>query len=112
MPLRKPQHLGAYTDTALVEGLNGDLVALSRLAEDIGDGNETVLEDELAGGGCTDSELVLFLAEGEAGRIFLDKKCGDALVSGGAVDGGEDDEEAGLLCVGDPELLSIEDVSI
>ena len=34
-------------------------------------------EDERAGGAAADAELVLFLADGEAGRAFLDEEGGE-----------------------------------
>ncbi len=71
-------------------------------------GNAAVFQDEFASGGSANSQLVFFLADGETGKIFLDQKCGDALVSLRRVDGGEEDEEAGFFGVGDPELAAVE----
>ena len=110
--LGEAEHLGADADAAFVEGLDGDLVAFAGFAEDLRGRDDAVAEDELAGAGGADAELVFFFAESEAGGVFFDEEGGDAFVAGGGVEGGEDDEDAGLFGVGDPELLAVEDVVV
>src|SRR5439155_22094243 len=68
-----------------------------------------VLEDKLARRGGADAELVLLLADREAGEVALDQERGDSLVAGVGVRVGKDDEEAGLVRVRDPQLLAVED---
>jgi hypothetical protein len=91
--LGRADHLRADADAALVEGLDGDLVALAHLAEHVLLGDLAVLEDQLAGARRADAELVLLLADGEALEAALDEEGRDALVALRRVDVGEDDEE-------------------
>ena len=104
------EHLRADADAAFVQGLDGDFVALAGFAEHVVRGHAAVVEDQLAGAGGADSELVLLVADGESGRVFLDEECGDSLIAGGGVEGGEDDEEAGLGGVRDPKFAAVEEV--
>ena len=78
----------------------------------MGVGEKAISKNEFAGAGGADAELVLFFAEGEAGGVLVDEEGGDAFVAGCGVDGGEDDVEACLFGVGDPELLAVEDVAV
>ncbi len=98
--------LCADADAALVQGLDGDLVSLADRAEHVGDRDDAVVENQLAGRARTDAELVLFSADGEPGRGALDEERGDAAVGARGIDGGEDEKEPGLEGVGDPELAS------
>ena len=110
--LREADHLRADADAAFVERLDGDLVALADLAEHVRSRHAAVLEDQLARAARTDAELVFLLADREAGRVALDQERRDALVAGAGIDVGEDDEEVGLVAVGDPELAAVEDVVV
>ena len=84
-------------------------MALADLAEQVVGGDFAVGQDQRAGGGAADAELVLFLADGEAGRAALDQEGGEILASRRS-DLGEDGEEVGEAAVGDPHLLAVEDV--
>ena len=110
--LRQAEHLRADADAALVERLDRDLVALADLAEHVGRGHDAVVEEQLAGAAGADAELVFLLADGEAGRAALDEERRDAVVAGVGIDGGEDDEEVGLVGVGDPQLAADERVGV
>ena len=103
-PLGDAHHLGADPDASFVEGLDGDLVALADLAQDVLARDADALQDQLASGGRADAELVLLLAHREPGEVALHQEGGDPLVVLRGVHGGEDDEELGLGGVGDPEL--------
>src|SRR5690606_32536218 len=61
--LSDAEHLRADADAAFVQGLDGDLVAPPRLPQHLVGADDAVVEDELAGAGGTDAELVLFLAD-------------------------------------------------
>src|SRR5580704_13715438 len=108
--LREAEHLGSDTDPSFVQGLNSDLVSLAGLAQYVLFGHAAVFEDQLACRGSSDAQLVFFLAYCESGKILLHKKGSDAFVSGRRIKGRENDEEASLTGVGDPELLAIEHV--
>ncbi len=96
----------AELEAADVEDVEGDVVALAGLAQQIFDGHLAIGEDERAGGGAADAELVLLRADGEAGSAALDEEGGEFF----AVDFGEDGEEVGETGVGDPHLLAVQDV--
>ena len=102
--LRQADHLRADADAPFVERLDGDLVALAELTEYGGARHLTILEDQLAGAARPYPELVLFLADREAGRPTLDDERRDAAIAGLGIHRGEDDEEVGFVAVGDPEL--------
>ena len=106
----QPDHLRADADAAFVQRLDGDLVSLADFAQHILLRHAAVFENQLAGGRGADAQLVFLLADGESGEIFLDHEGGDAFVSGRGIDGGEEDEDAGFLAVGDPELAAVENV--
>src|SRR5207302_8302039 len=93
------EHLCADADATLVQRLDGDLVALAGLAQDVLLRHAAVFEDQLARGGGPDAELVLLLADGEAGEVALDEKGGNALVAGVGVGVGEDDEDTRFMGV-------------
>ena len=98
-------HLGADADPSFVQRLDGDLVALACLPQDVFLRHAAVFEDQLARGRRADAELVLLLPHREAGEVALDEERGDPLVTGVGVSVGEDDEDSGLEGVGDPQFL-------
>src|SRR5262249_19766595 len=55
--LRQPDHLRADADAPLVQRLDGDLVALADLAEDVRARHAAVVEDQLARAARADAEL-------------------------------------------------------
>jgi hypothetical protein len=94
------------------QGFDGDLVAFADFSEDVGGGHPAVVEEELAGGGGADAELVFLLADGEAGGFTLDEEGRDALIAGRGINRSEDDEEASFGGVGDPELAAVDHVIV
>src|SRR6266849_3990448 len=74
-------HLRAYGDTALVERLDGDLVAFSDLAHYVLARHAAVVQDQLAGRRGANAEFVLFLADLESRKIPFDEKRRNAAVS-------------------------------
>ena len=79
--LREADHLRADADAAFVERLDGDLVALADLAEDVRRRHAALLEQQLAGAARADAELVFLLADREPGEAALDEERGDAAVA-------------------------------
>lgn len=65
---------------ASTERRHGDFESRSGLAEEVAFGHDAVLEDEVAGGRAADAELVLFLAERQAGGRLGHDERRDALV--------------------------------
>ena len=81
------RHLGgsqrgrAQFVAADVEDVEGDVMALADLAQQVGRGNHAVGEDEWAGGRAANAQLVLLLADGEAGRAAFDEEGGELFFS-------------------------------
>ena len=105
---RHAHHLRANADAPFIERLDRHLVALAHFAQHVGLGNAAIFQNQFARGRGADAELVLFLPHGESGRLCLHQKRGDAFVAQLAVDGGEHDEQAGFLGVGDPKFAAIQ----
>ena len=72
----------------------------------------TVFEYELARAAGTDAQLVLFTTDRETGRTAFYEKGGDAVVAGRWINSGEDDEQAGFVGVGDPQLAARQDPTV
>src|SRR5438105_7275948 len=104
--LRQADHLRADADAPFVQRLDRDLVAFADLAEDVRARDAALVEQQLAGAARADTELVLFFADGEPFDAALDEKRSDAAITGLRIHIREDDEEAGLVAVGDPQLAS------
>jgi len=66
------------------------------------------MEHQLAGGRGPDAELVLLLADAEAGEITLHHECSNPLIPLSGIHRGKHDVEARLLGIRDPELLPVE----
>jgi len=109
---RQPDHLRADADTPFVERLNGDLVAFANVAEDVCTRHPALIEEELARAAGANPELVLLPADRKAGGAPFDEKRRDAAIARGRVDVGEDDEEVGLVGVGDPEFAALNRVAV
>ena len=56
--------------------------------------------------------LSSFLPTVNPGKVLLDDERGDAFVSGGRIDRGQQDEHSRFLAVGDPQLLAVEDILV
>ena len=106
--MRDAEHLGGDANTAFVQGFDGDFVAAAEFSDHVRGGHEAVFENQLAGAGGADAQLVLFLAYGEPLKPRLDDEAGNAAVPGGGINGGEENKQAGFARVGDPELAPIE----
>ena len=105
------QHLRADADAAFVQRFDGDLISLAHFAEQVGLGHFAIFQDQLAGGGSANAQLVFFLTDAEAGKVFLDDKGSDAFVSGGRIDRGHENENPRFLAVGDPKFAAVQNVS-
>jgi uncharacterized protein (DUF2237 family) len=106
--LRNADHLRANAHAALVENLNGNLVALALLANQVGRGHLDVVKVDRARRRGLDAELLLLLGNLDA-HALLDGKGRNALVALRGVALREDNEELGLGRVGDPHLAAVDD---
>mmetsp|Transcript_107946 Transcript_107946/g.300101 ORF Transcript_107946/g.300101 Transcript_107946/m.300101 type:complete len:273 (+) Transcript_107946:390-1208(+) len=106
--LGEANHLGADADAALVEEADGHLIPLADLAQHRARGHATGVEVQLAGRRGADAQLVLLLADLQAGVVALHHKSRDAAVRFRRIGIGEDDEEPRLHGVGDPALAPLE----
>src|SRR5581483_7006806 len=79
--LREADHLRANPDAPLVERFDRDLVAFADFAKDVRPRHAALLEQQFARAARADAELVLLLADGEAGGAALHEERGDAAVS-------------------------------
>src|SRR5439155_7724579 len=104
------QHLRANADAAFVQRFDGDLISLAYFAEQVGLGHFAIFQDQLAGGGSANAQLVFFLTDAEAGKVFLHDKGSDAFVSGGRIDRGKKNENPRFLAVGDPKFAAVQNV--
>src|SRR5579883_2992356 len=104
----KTDHLCADGNTAFVQSFDCDFVAFADFAQDVRFGDFAIVEDEFAGGRGANAELVFMAADAEAGEISLDEECGDAAISGGGIDGGEENEDARFGGIADPELAAVD----
>ena len=95
-------------EAADVEDVEGDLVPLADLAQQVLPGDGGIGQDERPGGRALDAQLLLLRAQADAGGPFLDDEGGEVL----AVDLGEDDVEVGEARVGQPHLLAVEDPAL
>src|SRR2546423_13582361 len=84
--LREADHLRADADAPFVQRLDGDLVAFADFTQHVRARDAALLEQQLAGAARADAQLVLFLADGEAGRAALDQKRRHAAVARVRVD--------------------------
>ena len=107
--LRETDHLGANTDTALVEDLNGNLVALAFLANEVLDRHLDLVKVDSAGATGADTELALLLGNLDA-HVLGHGKGRDTLVALRGITLGEHNEELSLSRVGDPHLAAVDDV--
>ena len=69
-----PDHLRANPDPAFVQRLDRDLVALPDRPEHVFLGHAAPIEDQLGGARRPDAQLVLLLADREAGEVPLDQE--------------------------------------
>src|SRR5208337_4575971 len=105
---RQADHLRTDADAAFVQRFYGDLVALTNFAEHIVLRHPAIFQNQFAGAGGADAELVFLLADGKAGKSLVHDERRDALVSCRRIDRGQQDEDAGFLAIGDPQLLAVE----
>ncbi len=107
-----PHGEGRHRGPGVLEGLHGDVEALSLLAQPVLDRHRDVLQDHVAGVAGPHAHLILFLARRKARRVPLDDEGGDAPMAQIGVDGGEDGVQVGDAAVGDEALLTVEHVVI
>ena len=108
-PFRDPDHLRSDRDTALVQRLDRDSVAVANLAYDVLSGYLAVIEEQLAGRRRPDPELVFFLANAEAWSVPFDQEGRDAPMARAGLGIRENQEQARFLGVGDPQFASVDD---
>src|SRR5690606_27975461 len=75
--LRDADRLGTDRDAGVVEGAQGVLETLTRVADQVLAGDADVVEEELPGRRSLDAHLLLLLAEGEALLALLEDEGGD-----------------------------------
>ena len=92
-------------ETAVVQGVEGDLVSSADLAEHVLRRHPDVLEDHGGGGRAVQAHLVLLVADADPRVAPFDQKPGELL----AVHLGEDDKQIGESPVSDPHLLAVQD---
>ena len=56
--------------------------------------------------------LSSFLPTVNPGKLFFDEEGGDALVSSGRIERGEQNEQTGFFAVGDPELAAVQNIFV
>ena len=78
-PLGDAHRLGRGAQAGALERGQGHRQPLAHLAHDVLGRHPHALEDRLAGGRAADAELVLELADGEAGAVRLHDECADAV---------------------------------
>src|SRR5262245_38143559 len=110
--LRQPDHLRADADAPFVQRLDGDLVSFAEFAQHVLFGRAAIVEEQFAGRRCADAQLVFLLAHRESGEIPFDNERGDTPVAFARIGVGEDDEEAGLIAVRDPQLAAVDQIMI
>ena len=106
--LREPEHLRSDADPPFVEGFDRGLVTLSDLSQDVLIRHANVLEQEFRRRRGADAELVLLLPDRESVEVLLNEKRGDPLVALIWIDRREDDEQARLVAVRDPQLVTVQ----
>src|SRR3954454_20760690 len=100
-----PAPVRGDAERRVVERAERDLHPAALLADQVGGRHADLVEDRLAGRRAPDAELVLELADGEAGAVGLDHERADAARAAGLRVGlGEDHVEVGNAEVGDPVL--------
>src|SRR3989441_379955 len=95
-----------------VEGSHRDPEPLALFAQPLVDGHRAVGEVERHRGRGADAQLLLLLADREAGRALLDEEGGDALRAQLRVHCGEDDDDVGVVAVGAPLLGAVQHVTV
>ena len=106
--LGQPQHLCANPDAPLVQRSDGDLVALSRLAQQVLLRNLAAIQDQFTGAAGANAQLVFLAAHGKSRRVLFYQKGRDAAIACRRIEGGKDDKQPGLACVRDPKLAPVE----
>jgi hypothetical protein len=96
----------AQLEAAHVEHVEGDVVALAGLAQQVRGGDFAVLKHQRAGGGAANAQLVLFRADGQARRVRSMRNAENFSPSILA----KTVYRLGDAAVGDPHLLAVEDV--
>src|SRR4029450_2237602 len=104
--------LGADGDPAVVQGPQGQREALALLSQAVGGRDPDVVADGLGGGRAADAELVLVLADLEAGHGVLENEGADAPGPGLGVGDQVCREELSERAAGDEPLGAVEEVVV
>src|SRR5438067_5970652 len=99
-------------DPFVIEAGNQDLPALVLTAKHVVAWHLAILEDELAGIGAAHAELVELLGARKPLEAALDDECGDPARRRVGVGSRVHDDRVGMRPVGDPHLVSVEDVAV
>src|SRR5262249_33646871 len=102
----------ADPDAAFVESLDSDLVAFAHLTHNVVLGNAAIFQDQLAGRGSANAQLVFFFADAEAGKLLLHDESRNALVTRRGIHRGQQNEDVGFFAVGDPQLASVQHILV
>ena len=106
---RQADHLRADGDAAFVQRLDGDLVALARLRPcTFSRGTRQLSRISSQVEDARRPSLSSFLPTWKPGKLALDQEGRDAFVAGLRIGVGEEQEEARLGGVGDPQLAAVE----
>src|SRR4029450_9661308 len=97
--LGQSDHLRANPNSPFVERLDGDLVSLTDLAKHVLFLYHAVFHYQLACRAGADTELVLFLAHGKAGEIFLNQEGGNSAIALVGSHVGKNDEQARFVAI-------------
>src|SRR5207248_6854924 len=111
-PLSNAYHLSSDADASLVECFDGNLVAFSKLTQNVSLGNAAVLEDQFASTRCAYAEFVFLFADGKSWKVRFNEECGNSFVTLLRIDVGEHDEEVCFDSVRDPQLPAIQNKMI
>ncbi len=107
--LGNPQCLGCNPDPAAVQGGHGNLEALAPFAQQVLFGQFYIVEDQFCRGRGTDPQFVIMVPEGEARHAFFYDEGADAPGAFPRFGDGEHHIGIGFPCVGDENLVPVED---
>src|SRR2546427_1691284 len=110
--LSNAYHLSSDADAALVECLDGNFVAFSKLPQNVSPRNAAILEDQFASAGRPDAEFVLLFADRKSWKIAFNKECSNSFVTLVRTDVGEHDKKVCFDSVRDPQLPAIQNKMI
>src|SRR2546425_4359772 len=110
--LSNADHLSPDADASLVECLDGNLVAFSKLTQNVSFGNAAILKHQFASAGRADAQFVFFFTDGKPWKIAFDEECGDSFVTLLRIDVGEHDKKICFDSVRNPQLAAVQNKMI